>query len=152
MLQDDSPPRIEIQDAPDGPVVRLLGAWTAANLTVPAVWAALTAQLKGLGGGAAKTGKAARAVAGHWRLDEIEKLDYLGAQVLWQQWDHQWPTALQVTPEQREMLEAVEKFTVKLAPAPRASWFEPVRMLGGHLLNLFDHSKGLLQLLGVGQP
>ena len=150
MLQDDSPPRLEIQDAPDGPVVRLLGAWTAANLTVPAVWAALTAQLKGLHGGAsaAKTGKAAGAVAGNWRLDEIEKLDYLGAQVLWQQWDHQWPAALQVTPEQREMLEAVEKFTVKLAPAPRASWFEPVRMLGGHLLNLFDHSKGLLQLLG----
>lgn len=150
MLQDDSPPRLEIQDAPDGPVVRLLGAWTAANLTVPAVWAALTAQFKGLGGGAAagKTGKASVAVAGNWRLDEIEKLDYLGAQVLWQQWDHQWPAALQTTPEQREMLEAVEKFTVKLAPAPKASWFEPVRMLGGHVLNLFDHTKGLLRLLG----
>ena len=111
MLQDDSPPRIEIQDAPDGPVVRLLGAWTAANLTVPAVWAALTAQLKGLHGGAsaAKTGKAAGAVAGNWRLDEIEKLDYLGAQVLWQQWDHQWPAALQTTPEQREMLEKIKE-------------------------------------------
>ena len=118
MFQDDSPPRIEIQDAPDGPVVRLLGAWTAANLTIPAVWAGLTAQLKGLGGGAAKTGKAsgAVAVAGDWRLDEIEKLDYLGAQVLWQQWDHQWPAALQVTPEQREMLEAVHRQAGPRAP------------------------------------
>ena len=156
MLKDDSPPRIEVQDTPEGRVVRLLGAWTAANLTVPSVWAALTAQLDGLRGGrpvraasgntAVKTGKADS--AGDWRLDAIEKLDYLGAQVLWRQWDHQWPAALQIGPEQRAMLETVEKFTVKLAPARKSSWSEPFLVLGNRLLSLLDHLKGLVRLLG----
>ncbi|MEO6320942.1 MAG: ABC transporter permease, partial [Polaromonas sp.] len=151
---DDSPPRIEVQDTPEGRVVCLQGAWTAANLTVPAAWAALTAQLNGLrseaGAAAASSGKAAKAskavktVAGRWSLAGIEKIDYLGAQVLWNQWDHQWPAALQIDPEQRAMLETVEKFTVKLAPARTSSWSEPLLVLGNRLLSLLDHMKGLL--------
>ena len=148
MLQDDSPPRIEIKDSPDGRVLRVVGAWTAANLTAPGAWGALTTQLAGLGEGGAVPGKAASAVAGDWNLQGIEKLDYLGAQVLWQQWNHQWPAMLQVEPEQRAMLETVEKFTVKLARPARPSWLEPVRVLGAQLLSLIDHAQGLLSLLG----
>ena len=144
---DDSPPRIDIQDTPEGRVVLLQGSWTAANLTVPAVWAALTAQLNGLRGegGPAAAGKA---VAGRWSLAGIEKLDYLGAQVLWMQWDHHWPAGLQIAPEQRLMLETVEKFTVRLPPARKPSWTEPLLVLGERLLSLLDHAKGLLRLLG----
>jgi len=139
---DDTPPRIEIQDTPDGRQLLLQGAWTAVNLTGKPVWDALTAQLKGL-----RT-EAAAPAALQWRLAGIEKLDYLGAQVLWNAWDHRWPDGLQVEPEQRVMLETVEKFTVKL-PAPRGSgWNEPLLMLGSRLLHLIDHAKGLLSLLG----
>ena len=139
---DDTPPRIEIQDTPDGRQLLLQGAWTAVNLTGKPVWDALTAQLKGL-----RT-EAAAPAALQWRLAGIEKLDYLGAQVLWNAWDHRWPDGLQVEPEQRVMLETVEKFTVKL-PAPRGSGGnEPLLMLGSRLLHLIDHAKGLLSLLG----
>jgi phospholipid/cholesterol/gamma-HCH transport system permease protein len=156
MLIDDSPPRIEVQETPDeGRVVSLRGAWTAANLTVPAAWAALTAQLNGLRGEggpsspkAEKSSQTPQRAAGRWSLAGIEKFDYLGAQVLWNQWGHQWPAALEVEPEQRAMLETVEKFTVKLPPARKSSWSEPLLVLGNRLLSLLDHVKGLLRLLG----
>ena len=161
MLKDDSPPTIDVQDTPEGRVVLLQGAWTAANLTVPAAWAALTTQLDGLregvpagaasGNAAAKATnatKAAGTVADRWSLAEIEKLDYLGAQVLWRRWAQRWPAGLQIEPEQRAMLETVEKFTVEPPPARKPSWMEPLLLLGVRLLSLLDHVKGLLRLLG----
>ena len=45
---DDSPPRIEVQDAPQGSLLVAQGAWTASNLTTAAAWGALTAQFKTL--------------------------------------------------------------------------------------------------------
>ena len=158
MPTEDSSPRIEVQQTPEGRVVLLQGAWTAANLTVPAAWAALTAQFKGLRGeggpaaavgkSAGKSGQAGATVTGRWSLAAIEKLDYLGAQVLWNLWDHHWPAALQIEPEQRAMLETVEKYTVRLPPARKSSWTEPLRLLGERLLSLIDHVKGMLRLLG----
>ncbi|MEP6589060.1 MAG: ABC transporter permease, partial [Polaromonas sp.] len=148
---DDSPPRIEVQDTPEGRVVLLQGAWTAANLTAPAAWAALTSQINGLRGEAgpsANASKAAPTVAGRWRLAGIEKLDYLGAQVVWNLWGHHWPAELQIEPVQRAMLETVEKFTAKPPLAPKPSWTEPLLVLGGRLLRLIDHVKGMLRLLG----
>ncbi|MDB5743088.1 MAG: hypothetical protein JWR68_1403 [Polaromonas sp.] len=158
---DDSPPRIEIQDAPGGRLVCLHGAWTAANLTFAATWAAVTAQLDGVRAAArpapvarapvAAAGKAAPAAGGaesRWDLAGVEKLDYLGAQVMWNVWGHRFPAELQATPEQRAMLETVEQFTVALARPRRSSWMQPVLMLGGRLLSLIDHVKGMLRLTG----
>jgi len=144
MPLDDSPPRLDVQDLPEGPVVRLLGSWTAAQLTLAPAWAALGAQLDSLRSAQPPTAsKPAR-----WSLEDIEKLDYLGAQVLWTAWRHQWPADLQLAPEQREMLQTVEKFTVGLPPPRRSPWSEPLVMFGERLLSLIDHVKGLLRLLG----
>ena len=156
---EDSLPRIEAHDTPEGQLLLLRGAWTAANLTGQAAWDGLNAQFDALGGtprpalasASGKSGAAARAdetVSGRWSLAQIEKLDYLGAQVLWNRWRHRWPAALEIDPEQRLMLETVEKFTVKPPTPRRASWSEPVRVLGSRLLGLIDHAKGLLRLLG----
>jgi phospholipid/cholesterol/gamma-HCH transport system permease protein len=156
MLIEDSPPRIEMLDTPQGPVLRLLGAWTAAGLTEKTAWDALTAQFEGLRAPASPAAAPAPAplsqnppaMTGQWCLDAIDKLDYLGAQLLWSQWGQRWPDALQLLPGQRLMLETVEKFTVK-PPAPRAAdWREPLLMLGNRLLHLLDHASGLARLLG----
>ena len=120
--------------------MRLLGSWTAARLTLAPAWAALSAQLDSLVPNASTPAR--------WRLDDIEKLDYLGAQVVWTAWRHRWPSDLQLAPEQREMLETVEKFTVGLAPPRRSPWSEPLLMLGERLLGLLGHVKGMLRLLG----
>lgn len=64
----DSSPRLERTDTPDGPCVRLLGRWGAAQLGTRAQWRALSVQLRGQ-----------RAAAGlGWDLRGLEWLDPRG--------------------------------------------------------------------------
>ena len=146
---DESTPRIEQQDTPQGRLFVVQGAWTAADLTTQPVWDALTAQLKSLG----KTAGDAAASAGKsgsagWSLAQIEKLDHLGAQVLWNHWGRAWPEPLQIEPSQRALLETVAKFTAE-PPAPRKpDWKEPLIVLGSRVLGLLDHIKSLVRLIG----
>ena len=146
---DDSTPRIEQQDTPQGRLFVVQGAWTAADLTTQPVWDALTAQLKRLGkttvGAAGSTGKAS---ADGWSLAKIDKLDHLGAQVLWNHWGRAWPEPLQIEPSHRALLETVAKFTAD-PPLPRKSdWKEPLTVLGSRVLGLVDHIKSLVRLIG----
>src|SRR6187402_1945913 len=140
MLMEDSTPRIEQQDTPQGRLFVVQGAWTAAGLTGKDVWEALTAQLQGMG-------DAAGSPAG-WNLEQIGKLDHLGAQVLWNHWGRDWPAQLQAEPSQRAVLETVAKFSAD-PPKPRKSdWTEPFIVLGTRVLRLVDHLKGLVRLIG----
>ncbi|MDP2256271.1 MAG: ABC transporter permease [Polaromonas sp.] len=136
---EDATPRIEQQDTPDGQRLLVRGAWTAADLTGKPVWDALTAQLARLRG---------QDRLAQWDLGPIEKLDYLGAQVLWNHWGRAWPARLQIEPDQRAMLETVAKFTVSPPKARKPDWTAPVALLGGRLLDLFDHLNGLVRLMG----
>jgi len=141
---EDTPPRLETQDTPEGRVVRLQGAWTAAGITGQTAWDALNSQFDAL----RSPQPATSAEPANWQLGGIEKFDYLGAQVLWNQWNHRWPAALEIEPEQRQILETVEKFTVD-PPAPRKPrWTEPLLVLGDRLLGLLGHARGMLRLLG----
>lgn len=145
MLIENSPPRIEAQDTPQGRLLWVRGAWTAASLSEKPAWEALTAQFNALGSGAGALGPTS---SSGWTLAGIDKLDYLGAQVLWNQWGQRWPTGLQLLPEQRRMFENIEKFTVAPALAHPPAWGESLRLLGERWLNLTDHVVGLVQLLG----
>ncbi len=138
---EDATPRIDQHDTPQGRLHVVRGAWTAADLTGEAVWEALTAQLKGLGAGAGTS-------AG-WDLEQVHKLDHLGAQVLWNHWGRKWPEPIKVEPSQRAVLETVAKFSAH-APAPRSKpgWSEPFILLGTRVLRLIDHLKGLVRLIG----
>ncbi len=147
MLSEDFPPRIDVQDTPQGRLLRVLGAWTAASLTGKPTWEALTVQFNALRGGAGSL-KSPPAIVGQWSLADIGKLDFLGAQLLWSQWGQRWPDGLQLLPEQRRMFENVEKFTVAPAPVRPTAWGQPLRQLGERLFNLMDHVVGLVQLLG----
>ncbi len=142
---EDSTPHIEQQDTPEGRVLVVRGAWTAADLTGEVVWAALTARLRSLRAAApAPTGGG----ADQWRLTDISKLDFLGAQVLWNHWGRAWPAQLQAEPGQRALLETVARFTCTPPPAPAPDWREPLRVLGDRALSLLDHLKGLVRLIG----
>jgi len=150
MPMEKSTPRIDQEDAPDARSLVVRGTWTAAGLTGQPVWDALAAQLKRLhdeaGSAAAASGKA---TITRWNLAQIEKLDYLGAQVLWNHWGRNWPEQLQIEPSQRAMLETVAQFTGAPPTAARKSeWTEPVVVLGSRVLSLSDHGKGLLRLIG----
>ncbi|CAN7397773.1 ABC transporter permease [Polaromonas sp. LjRoot131] len=140
MLMEDSTPRIEQQDTPQGRLFVVQGAWTAAGLTGGEVWEALTAQLQGLG-------DAASSPAG-WNLEKIGKLDHLGAQVLWNHWGRSWPAQLQAEPSQRAVLETVAKFSTDPPKRRKTDWSEPFILLGTRVLRLLDHLKGLVRLIG----
>jgi len=136
---EDATPCIEQQDTPDGQRLLVRGAWTAAGLTGKPVWDALTAQLARLQGQDRQA---------EWDLGPIEKLDYLGAQVLWNHWGRAWPARLQIEPGQRTMLETVAGFAVSPPKVRPPDWRTPVLLLGGRLFGLLDHVKGLVQLVG----
>ena len=142
MPAEDSTPRIEQQDSPEGHLLLVLGEWTAAGLTRKQVWAALTAQLGSLRG--ADDENSAR----RWDLGQMEKLDHLGAQVLWNHWGRSWPAQLQLEPSQRALLETVAQFTCSPPQAAKANWTEPLIVWGMRAFSLADHCKGLVRLVG----
>ena len=145
---DDSTPRIEKQDGPDGGLSVVLGAWTAADLTRPTAWRALIAQLGSLPPHSSKAGADSPASATGWNLQKIEKLDYLGAQVLWNHWGRQWPARIAIEANQRAVLETVAKFAMDPPRAHKSDWREPLLAIGGRLLRLLDHLKALTRLVG----
>ena len=133
-----SNPRIELQHTPQGAVYGVLGAWTAAELTTKAAWNTLTLQLQEL----KATGDAM------WDLRQIEVLDHLGAQLLWNHWGRAWPAHLEVEASQRAVLQTVADFAAVPAKAIKPDWNEPIRSLGGQLLSLLDHIRSLTRLIG----
>ena len=140
MFMEDSTPRIALQDTPQGRLLVVQGAWTAAGLTGEQVWDALTAQLQGLkDGGASPAG---------WSLEQVGKLDHLGAQVLWNHWGRSWPAQLQAEPSQRAVLETVAKFSTDPPKPRKPDWSQPFILLGTRVLRLLDHLKGLVRLIG----
>ncbi|MCY7371243.1 MAG: ABC transporter permease, partial [Polaromonas sp.] len=140
---DPSTPRIDAEESPTGPQLLARGAWTAADLTRQATWSAITARLNTLSSQATGAGAAA-----HWDLRQLERLDYLGAQVLWNHWGRQWPEQIELTASQRAMLDTIEKFAVAPPLLPRPGWLAPFTALGDRLLRLLDHLRGVQRLLG----
>ena len=133
-----SAPRIETQQPAQGLLHLVLGAWTAADLTRKPAWDALTAQLKALD----------NKPDALWDLRQIDQLDHLGAQLLWNQWGRAWPAQLEVEASQRAVLETVAEFAAVPANVVKPDWKEPIRMLGTRLLSALDHLKSLTRLIG----
>lgn len=134
----DATPRINREDTPQGAVVRALGRWTAAQLTVPGTWDALESGLKQL---------AARP-ADRWDLRDVQRLDHLGAQALWNHWGRRWPERLETQPEQRAMLERVARFSVPPPALRRRTLWERFLGLGELVFKVTDHAQDLLRLIG----
>ena len=140
MPTQSSTPRIEESDTPNGRRLIVRGAWTSADLTSKPVWDAVNAQLNNLAGD--KNNAA-------WNLEEIERLDYLGAQVLWNNWGRKWPAKIDIDPTHRAVFETLAKYPPAAAPAPKKfNASEAIAGLGGRLLGFFDHLKALLRLIG----
>ena len=132
-------PRIEQQATPQGTALHVLGEWTAASLSGKPAWLALTAQL---------ASSPSAAGDAHWDLNSIDKLDHLGAQLLWAHWGHAWPAHIDVPDSQRALFDTVAKFAAAPSAPPPFSWLSPVVQLGTRWLALIDHTKGLTRLIG----
>ena len=142
---EDSQPRISLQGAATmagaarAPAqAQVLGRWTAAQLTAPEAWKALQNSL---------AGAPASAAAG-WDLRLVQRLDHMGAQLLWNHWGRQWPKDVQMLPSQRAVLERVARFSVKLPVAARPGLMQRFEALGARVLQVLDHARGMTILVG----
>ena len=131
-------PRIEQQQTPEGVVCTVLGAWTASSLTDPWAWPAVQVQLR-----APDTSPDTR-----WNLLDMDQLDHLGAQLLWMHWGRAWPASVEIAPQQRTLIETVEKFAAPPAARPQPDGMAPLRLLGARALGMLDHIKSLVRLIG----
>ena len=135
---DNATPRIEQQDTPHGLTCAVLGVWTAAHLTAKAAWQAVNAQLS-----AADQPQHVR-----WNLLNIELLDHLGAQLLWTHWGRAWPEHIEIAPQQRALIETVEKFAGQQVVKRAGDFNAPLAVLGARTLSMLDHIKSLTRLIG----
>jgi phospholipid/cholesterol/gamma-HCH transport system permease protein len=134
---DASQPRITFTQTPAGPCAVVVGHWTAAQLTVRDVWASVLASLQAVPAGTKD-----------WDLRPIQRLDHLGAQLLWNQWGRTWPADVQVIPSQRAVIERVAKYATAAPTIPAATWEGRFNALGVLLLQIFGHATGLTRLIG----
>ena len=133
-----SSPHIESQDSPQGASCRVLGLWTAGELTARPVWEALTTSLQAQGSDAAVV----------WDLREIGQLDHLGAQVLWNHWGRQWPEKIEIDEAQRAVLERVAEFSVDRPARATPGFRQAFLKLGEGLIGVFHHFTDLVALVG----
>ena len=136
-----SAPRIEQQQTPEGVVCKVLGAWTAADLTGQTTWPAVQDQLKTVG----------VSNDAPWSLLNIDQLDHLGAQLLWAHWGRAWPAHIDLSPQHRALIESVEKYAAQPLPKPTHDWKDSLAVLGvlgDRALGMLDHIKSLIRLIG----
>lgn len=129
-----SVPRLLHQAQPQGAVALPQGPWTAARLAEPAAWAEVQ--------------RALRRTAVAWDLRGLERLDHVGAQLLWNHWGRRWPGQIEILPAQRAMLERVARYSCA-PPGPRRLGLTELWLgLGRRVLLVLGHLEALLRLLG----
>lgn len=131
-------PRLLLEHRSDGCYVVLLGRWGAADLGVAGSWRALLSQLQ----------RACEQPNVVWDFRQLQWLDHVGAQLLWNQWGHQWPAQVLVEGEQRAILERSAQLT---QPPPALEPFRfsrQVDSLGRLVLHGLDHALDMLEMVG----
>lgn len=131
-----SPPQIDASGQGEGRTAVLKGHWTAPGLASADHLRRTRAVLQGL-----------PATAG-WDLQQVDRLDHVGAQLLWNHWGRQWPGQLVLLPEQRSLLERVAAFTCP-REAPREGGFvQAVDRLGARVLQGLAEARSGVRLVG----
>jgi phospholipid/cholesterol/gamma-HCH transport system permease protein len=125
-------PRLQTQ----GPRILALGRWTAAQLSDDAQWQALHSSLTSFTSGQA------------WDLRMMERLDHIGAQLLWNHWGRAWPAQLELLPTQRAVLQRVAQLSGPQPAHVRRTFWQRFLGLGEIILTVISHTRGFTRLLG----
>lgn len=88
-----------------GRVVSLGGRWTGSGLAQDGTWQDINRALA----------QASNALI--WDLSTLDRLDHVGAQLLWNHWGKAWPEKITLAPAHRAVLDRVAKFTA-VPPVP----------------------------------
>ena len=118
-----------------GVQVTLSGRWTLASLPLPI--AAFATRLQALSARSPK-----------WDLRPIEGFDSAGALLLWQAWGRQWPAALELLPEQKQVLERAAQVPADAALPQADTRFALIIALGSALIAAGKNLRDMIALLG----
>ena len=132
-MQDSTTPRLEPSGAHHA---RVLGQWTAAQFARPQLLPQLQQQLAGHGIGA------------QWDLREVDQLDHVGAQLLWDHWGRRLPAQLELRPAHRAVLERVAQFTIEPPRRARLDLRGRYLALGEVVLEKLAAVLGFIRLTG----
>lgn len=117
--------------------VRLAGAWTLPALAPR---------------GEARQRRQALAQAradAAWDLTAIERLDSVGAQLLWQSWGRRLPERITLSPTARDMFALLAENALQPPPPPARESWAAVRRVGDAVFGIFDHIRDLLVWFGL---
>ncbi|MCS4294357.1 phospholipid/cholesterol/gamma-HCH transport system permease protein [Comamonas sp. BIGb0152] len=135
---DDTAPLIEqLQDGTQR-WAQLRGRWGAAELGQRPLWRDLRRQLD----------STPPQPAQGWDLSELQWLDHVGAQLLWDHWGQQWPAQLRTTELQRQMLDRVASLTMGCPPESKVNWWGWLIQLGMVLLGFLAHVRSMVEMVG----
>jgi phospholipid/cholesterol/gamma-HCH transport system permease protein len=128
-------PAIDAELSADGTrTVRVGGAWDIRALETRAT---------------ALGGELARFAAGDaWDLTGIERLDYVGALLLWRAWERKRPARLRIEPEQELFFENLAHADEGERTALRRSLLDPIVALGRRVITVGSHLAGIVRLAG----
>ncbi|MDO8694893.1 MAG: ABC transporter permease [Sheuella sp.] len=85
-----------------------------------------------------------------WDLSGIDRLDAVGAQVLWQFWGQAIPAGVALSPSQQALFKILADHPVAAPPAPPPTdWFGWIRNLGLGVFTTLEHARMMLVLLGA---
>ena len=135
---EQSRPDLRREQSAQGEVIRLRGRWTVSRLVQPEVWAQLQSQLQ----------SADFPSSLPWDLTPMQRLDHIGAQLLWNHWGRVRPSSIMLNADQSAVLERVQRLSVLRPARPRRSVWEWFLSLGALVWRGIDHLVDLTALLG----
>jgi phospholipid/cholesterol/gamma-HCH transport system permease protein len=83
----------------------------------------------------------------HWDLSGIQRLDHIGALLIWQAWGKRRPARLALSHAHEVFFSNLDSVTAA-APAAPFDALRLVRGLGARMLHTSDHLLGMVQLIG----
>jgi phospholipid/cholesterol/gamma-HCH transport system permease protein len=114
---DSALPRVEEREQEGRRWTVATGRWTTLAMSTAPAWQALSKSLDA----------AAPADDRAWDLRPIAQLDHIGAQLLWDHWNHDWPATLEIAPQQKAVLDHVAQFTVGTPQEPPKTLHDRMR-------------------------
>ncbi len=140
----DSAPRIERQALPGQgkACLRLFGRWTAAQLAHPAQYQQLKTSL------ALHAATQSKPLPAAWDLRMIERLDHIGAQLLWNHWGRAWPQDIEMMPTQRAVMNRVAQFSSVHDALKAPTLWQRFLGLGEIIFTVNSHLRSFTRLIG----
>jgi phospholipid/cholesterol/gamma-HCH transport system permease protein len=121
-----------------GPTVYASGAWQVHVLARPDVMPKINAALQ----------TTPEPASVEWNLSNIDALDHIGAQLLWNAWGRSRPPRLVLLPQHAEFFDRLEQAGTLAPPQTERTGWRPLLSVGRQVTGLLHHLYGFIALIG----